>query len=61
MTLRRIVLIGWFFLCLYPVSVDGIGVNYAFPQKKVVCVSGDGSFMMELQELATAARCGFPI
>ncbi len=30
MTLRRIVLIGWFFLCLYPVSVDGIGVNYAF-------------------------------
>ncbi len=38
-----------------------IGVNYAFPDKKVVCVSGDGSFMMELQELATAARCGFPI
>lgn len=38
-----------------------IGINYAFPERKVVCVSGDGAFMMELQELATAGRAGFPI
>src|ERR671923_49496 len=30
MTIRLIALIGWFFVCLYPASVDGIGVNYAF-------------------------------
>lgn len=33
-----------------------VAINYAFPQKSVVCVSGDGSFMMEMQELATAMR-----
>lgn len=37
-----------------------IGVKQAFPDTPVATVSGDGSFMMELQELATATRTGWP-
>ncbi len=33
-----------------------IGAALARPSRKVVCVSGDGSFMMNLQELATLAE-----
>src|SRR5579884_430902 len=40
---------------------SAIGMQYANPGKLVVCITGDGSFMMELQELATLARTGFPI
>jgi acetolactate synthase I/II/III large subunit len=38
-----------------------IAIRYAFPDQPVICVSGDGSFMMELQELATAARAGLAL
>ncbi len=38
-----------------------IGAQFACPQRSVVLVSGDGSFMMNLQELATVARCRLPI
>ena len=31
-----------------------IGVKLGRPDARVVCVTGDGSFMMEQQELATA-------
>jgi acetolactate synthase I/II/III large subunit len=37
---------------------SAIGVKLALPDKPVVAISGDGSFMMELQELATAVRMG---
>jgi acetolactate synthase I/II/III large subunit len=37
-----------------------IGVKHGFPTTPVACVSGDGSFMMEMQELATATRTGWP-
>jgi acetolactate synthase-1/2/3 large subunit len=37
-----------------------IGVKHGFPNTPVACVSGDGSFMMEMQELATATRTGWP-
>src|SRR5207245_2508429 len=37
-----------------------IGVRQAFPDRPVATVSGDGSFMMEMQELATATRGGAP-
>ena len=40
---------------------SSIGMQYALPGRQVVCITGDGSFMMELQELATLARTGFPI
>lgn len=33
-----------------------IGVKLADPQRTVVCITGDGSFMMNLQELATLRR-----
>ena len=33
-----------------------IGVALAQPERKSVCFSGDGSFMMNIQELATAAE-----
>ena len=33
-----------------------IGAALANPQKKVVCISGDGSIMMNIQELATLAE-----
>ncbi len=38
-----------------------IGAQFACPNRTVVLVSGDGSFMMNLQELATVARCKLPI
>jgi acetolactate synthase I/II/III large subunit len=38
-----------------------IGLSLAFPSRPVVCVSGDGSFMLESQELATAATLKLPI
>ena len=38
-----------------------IGLSLAFPVQPVACVSGDGSFMLESQELATAAAFKLPI
>jgi len=35
-----------------------IGAQVAHPQSLVVCVSGDGSVLMNIQELATAAQHG---
>jgi len=33
-----------------------IGAKLAAPDKKVICISGDGSFQMNIQELATAVN-----
>jgi acetolactate synthase-1/2/3 large subunit len=33
-----------------------LGAQAAFPERQVVCVSGDGSLLLNLQELATAAH-----
>ncbi|TNE88122.1 MAG: acetolactate synthase 2 catalytic subunit [Deltaproteobacteria bacterium] len=38
-----------------------IGAQLARPDARVVCVSGDGSIQMNLQELATLSRYGLPI
>ncbi len=38
-----------------------IGAQLAHPDRPVVNVSGDGSFMMNLQELATIKRYGLPL
>jgi acetolactate synthase-1/2/3 large subunit len=38
-----------------------IGVQRAFPDAHVVCVSGDGSIMMNIQELATLKRYKLPV
>ncbi len=38
-----------------------IGAALAQPQRPVVCISGDGSILMNLQELATAAEQGLNI
>ncbi|HTM08029.1 MAG TPA: thiamine pyrophosphate-binding protein [Verrucomicrobiae bacterium] len=38
-----------------------IGLAFAYPGRPVACVTGDGSFMLETQELATAAREKLPI
>ncbi|MCC6728561.1 MAG: biosynthetic-type acetolactate synthase large subunit [Chthonomonadales bacterium] len=38
-----------------------IGAQIAFPDKRVLCLSGDGSFQMCSQELMTAAVYGLPI
>jgi acetolactate synthase-1/2/3 large subunit len=38
-----------------------IGVQIAFPQKKVICITGDSSFQMNLQELGTIAQYNLPI
>jgi acetolactate synthase-1/2/3 large subunit len=35
-----------------------IGAALAQPDRTVVCFTGDGSLMMNIQELATAAECG---
>jgi len=38
-----------------------IGVQLAKPDRAVLCVSGDGGFQMNIQELATVHRLGLPI
>jgi acetolactate synthase-1/2/3 large subunit len=38
-----------------------IGAQFARPDRTVINVSGDGSFMMNVQELATVRRYGLPI
>ncbi len=38
-----------------------IGAQKAFPKRQVVCIAGDGSFQMNLQELATAKNHGLPV
>jgi acetolactate synthase-1/2/3 large subunit len=38
-----------------------VGVQLAKPDSVVLCVSGDGGFQMNIQELATVHRLGLPI
>ncbi|GAB3515660.1 acetolactate synthase 2 catalytic subunit [Pseudoxanthomonas daejeonensis] len=38
-----------------------MGAQFACPDRPVVLVSGDGSFMMNVQELVTVARCKLPV
>ncbi len=38
-----------------------LGVKLAFPNHRVVCVTGDGSIQMNIQELSTALQYGLPI
>ncbi|NOX49274.1 MAG: acetolactate synthase 3 large subunit [Gammaproteobacteria bacterium] len=38
-----------------------MGVQMAFPEKHVACVTGEGSFMMNMQELSTCLQYGLPI
>jgi acetolactate synthase-1/2/3 large subunit len=38
-----------------------IGLGLAFPGRPVACVTGDGSFMLETQEMAAAAAWNLPI
>ena len=38
-----------------------IGAALANPSKRVVCFSGDGSIMMNVQELATLAELNLPV
>ena len=53
----------------YPISMGhlgtgiphAIGAQMAKPDKLVVCISGDGSFMFNVQELDTAVRLNLPI
>lgn len=38
-----------------------LGVKYGLPNETVVCVTGDGSIQMNIQELSTALQYGIPI
>lgn len=38
-----------------------IGAQVAFPTEYVICITGDSSFQMCLQELGTVAQCKLPI
>jgi acetolactate synthase-1/2/3 large subunit len=38
-----------------------VGVQLANPDATVLCISGDGGFQMNIQELATVHRLGLPI
>nr|ARX95816.1 acetolactatate synthetase large subunit [Thorea hispida] len=40
---------------------SAIGVQIAFPSELVICISGDASFQMNLQELGTIAQYKLPI
>lgn len=38
-----------------------IGASIAFPKREVICISGDSSFQMNLQELGTISQYNLPI
>jgi acetolactate synthase-1/2/3 large subunit len=38
-----------------------MGVQFAFPREVVACVTGEGSFMMNMQELSTCLQYALPI
>ena len=38
-----------------------MGVQFAFPDATVACVTGEGSFMMNMQELSTCLQYGLPV
>ena len=38
-----------------------IGVQIAYPHRQVVCITGDGGFQMNIQELATIQRYSLPV
>ncbi|GAL36415.1 acetolactate synthase large subunit [Vibrio maritimus] len=38
-----------------------IGVKFAYPDEEVVCVTGDGSIQMNIQELSTAMQYDVPV
>jgi acetolactate synthase-1/2/3 large subunit len=38
-----------------------MGVQFAFPDATVVCITGEGSFMMNMQELSTCLQYGLPV
>ncbi|MGI6216257.1 MAG: biosynthetic-type acetolactate synthase large subunit [Coriobacteriales bacterium] len=38
-----------------------VGVQFANPDKLVVCLAGDGSFQMNIQEMATCSQYGVPV
>lgn len=38
-----------------------LGVKYGLPNETIVCVTGDGSIQMNIQELSTALQYGIPI
>ena len=38
-----------------------MGVQIAFPEESVICITGEGSIQMNIQELSTCAQYGFPI
>ena len=40
---------------------SAMGVQMAFPDAQVACVTGEGSFMMNMQELSTCLQYGLPI
>ena len=40
---------------------SAMGVQFAHPSDTVVCVTGEGSFMMNIQELSTCKQYGLPI
>jgi acetolactate synthase-1/2/3 large subunit len=42
----------------FPASM---GAKTARPEKKVVLITGDGSFMMNIQELATSSQYNIPV
>ena len=38
-----------------------MGVQFAYPKETVVCITGEGSFMMNMQELSTCMQYALPI
>jgi acetolactate synthase-1/2/3 large subunit len=38
-----------------------MGIQIAYPQEQVVCVTGEGSIQMNIQELSTCSQYGLPI
>jgi thiamine pyrophosphate-dependent acetolactate synthase large subunit-like protein len=58
---RRPIIHAGEFRAIGTAFTTALGVKLGLPDARVICVTGDGSFMMEQQELATARFHGIPV
>ncbi|MDD4170219.1 MAG: thiamine pyrophosphate-binding protein [Desulfotomaculaceae bacterium] len=61
MARQQQVIISDYWRCMGCGLPYGLGAQVAFPGKKIVVLTGNGDFIMTMQELLTASRYGLPV
>lgn len=58
---KQDVIISEYWRCMGNGLPMGIGAKTAFPERKVIVLTGDGGFIMTMQEIITAIRYSLPV